>query len=71
MARLLGRLFGFQPVNQLADKKLEALRRYCILRRLSNGALPPVENERMRAAGYSDAALADADRLIAFGCPRL
>lgn len=65
LARLRGWLFGFRPANRLADKRLEALRRYCILLRLSSYALPSVEAQRLRTAGYSDNALSQAKRLIA------
>ena len=67
IAWLLGHLFGFRPVNQLADVKLEALRRYCIMRRLCGDALPPGEDDRIRTAGYSDAALEGVDKLLAVG----
>ncbi|KQX25018.1 MULTISPECIES: hypothetical protein [unclassified Sphingomonas] len=70
MARLFGRLFGSRPVNQLADPKLEALRRYCILLRTNDEALPPMEIDRIRTAGYSDAALAEVRRLLAGARPR-
>jgi len=65
LARWLGHLFGFRPVNQLADRKLEALRRYCIMRRLCEDALPPAEDDRIRAAGYCDAALEEVGKLLA------
>jgi hypothetical protein len=67
LAWWLGHLFGFRPVNQLADRKLEALRRYCIMRRLCQGALPPAEDDRIRTAGYSDAALDEIGKLLAAG----
>jgi hypothetical protein len=68
--RLLTRAFGFQPANELADDRLEALRRYCILLRVSPGAPAAAARDRMGAAGYSDAALEQAGRLVAIGRSR-
>lgn len=70
MARLRAWLFGVRPANSLADKRLEALRRYCVLLRLASDALPPEETQRLRAAGYSDIALSQAKRLIALSGSR-
>lgn len=64
-ARFLGWAFGLRPVNQLADARLEALRRYCILLRASHGVPLVTDRDQMRAVGYTDAALDEAGRLVA------
>jgi hypothetical protein len=61
------RLFGTYPPNHLADPRLEALRRYCILRRETKGALPAAENDRILSAGFSETALMQADALVVSG----
>ncbi|RVT90931.1 hypothetical protein [Sphingomonas crocodyli] len=63
-ARFLFSLFGFRPVNQLADNRLEALRRFCIRLRAAGDAMPTAEIAKLRGAGYSRAALDEARRLI-------
>ena len=67
VARLLGWIGGTNPPNQLANPRLEALRRYCILLRDTDGVLAVEENDRVRAAGFSEAALKAVAGLIALG----
>ncbi|OHT19132.1 hypothetical protein [Edaphosphingomonas haloaromaticamans] len=67
LARLLGWLCGASPPNQLADGRLEALRRYCILLRETNGAPAIEETGKALAAGFSEKALREADELVQLG----
>jgi len=60
----IGRLFGFAPVNRLADPRLEALRRFAVLLRRRGDRLPASEETRFRAAGFSPAQVAEVRRLI-------
>ncbi|HTU09618.1 MAG TPA: hypothetical protein VMG08_01870 [Allosphingosinicella sp.] len=52
-ARLFERWFGFKRHNPLADKRLEALRRFAVLARVAAGRLPAEEVKRFLAAGFS------------------
>ncbi|WP_404713224.1 hypothetical protein [Sphingomonas sp. MMS24-J13] len=63
-SRLLSLLFGIETPRMLADGRLEALRRYALLYRIHGKALPEIESERARDAGYSDGELARARALI-------
>ncbi|WP_380872072.1 hypothetical protein ACFB49_30180 [Sphingomonas sp. DBB INV C78] len=67
LARFLVWAFGTTLPNQLADERLEALRRYCILLREAGGSPAAEENDRVRAAGFSEAALKEAGKLVALG----
>ncbi len=67
VVRFLDWLFGLRPPNQLADRRMEALRRYCILLRLANGGPGVEEDERIRTAGFSERAVREARRLVALG----
>jgi hypothetical protein len=69
-ARLMGWIFGTYATNQLADARLEALRRFCILLRQGGGMLSAEEEGRARDAGLSSAALMEARRLVARGRSR-
>jgi hypothetical protein len=53
LTRLAGALFGVRPPNPLADPRLEALRRFAVLARVSNGDVPGDEIERFLAAGFT------------------
>ena len=66
-ARFVGWVCGTYATNQLADERLEALRRFSILFRQSGGVLPTAEEERARDAGLSITALKEAGRLVARG----
>lgn len=57
MARALGGLFGRGTASQLADPRLEALRRVAVLARHRGFALPVAEIARFEAAGFSEAQL--------------
>jgi len=61
------RLFGLRLVNRLADDRLEALRRYCILLRRSGGAPAGEDLKLMRDAHFSVKALDQISRLVALG----
>jgi hypothetical protein len=63
-SRLMGLLFGIEAPHMLADSRLEALRRYALLYRVHGKALPDLEIERARDAGYSEGELAKARALI-------
>lgn len=64
LGRWIGRLFGFEGVNRLADPRLEALRRFAVLLRRRGDRLPAQEEARIRAAGFSPAQVAEVRRLI-------
>ncbi|WCT75099.1 hypothetical protein PQ455_07760 [Sphingomonas naphthae] len=52
LARAAHWLFGIEPATDLADPKLEALRRFAILIRIGRGQASEAETARFRAAGY-------------------
>lgn len=58
------RLFGLGAPNALADPRLEALRRFGILFRCKGDRLSPREEDRLRAAGYTSDAVAEARGLV-------
>ena len=51
--RFFERWFGFKLPNPLADERLEALRRFAVLARVTAGRLPAEEVKRFLAAGFS------------------
>jgi hypothetical protein len=51
--RFFERWFGFKLPNPLADERLEALRRFAVLARVTAGRLPAEEVRRFLAAGFS------------------
>lgn len=53
LGRFIDRVFGIRRSNPLADPRLEALRRFAVLARLSDGRLPGAEIERFIAAGFT------------------
>ncbi|MEG3165670.1 hypothetical protein U1701_13810 [Sphingomonas sp. PB2P19] len=57
VSRALGSLFGLGVASQLADPRLEALRRAAVYAWRRGFALPMAEIERFRAAGFVDAQL--------------
>jgi hypothetical protein len=65
--RFLSWVGGSRSPTHLADDRLEALRRYCILLRESDAALAAEEYDRVRAACFSEAALQEAGALVASG----
>jgi len=65
LMRGLMRVLGLRPVNRLSDRRLETLRRYCILLRLAGGTSADEEIRRMRDADFSDGALDQIGRLVA------
>lgn len=67
LIRFLGWICGSSPPNQLADDRLEALRRYCILVRVERGVLSDQEFAKVRTVGFSDSALQEASELVALG----
>jgi len=52
-ARFFERWFGFQRPAPLADARLEALRRFAVLARVTGGRLPGEEVERFLTAGFT------------------
>lgn len=52
-ARFFERWFGFKRPNPLADERLEALRRFAVLARVTGGRLPAEEVKHFLAAGFS------------------
>lgn len=67
LARFFARACGVRPVNQLANDRLEALRRYGIVLRLSGGVTSVEEKDRLLAAGFTDSASDEIARLIFAG----
>ncbi|MDD1453277.1 hypothetical protein NHF48_023755 [Sphingomonas sp. H160509] len=57
-------LFGFSRQNQLADRRLEALRRFAVLYRLRGAELSVAEKQRMLAIGFTDQAVSRFSRHI-------
>lgn len=55
--RLVEALFGFRQSNRLADPRLEALRRFAVLARVTRGRPPQAEVEAFLAAGFPDRAV--------------
>ena len=52
-ARFFERWFGIDRPKPFADARLEALRRFAVLVRVTGGQLPGEETKRFLAAGYS------------------
>lgn len=52
-ARFFERWFGFRRPSPLANERLEALRRFAVLARVTGGQLPAEEVKRFLAAGFS------------------
>jgi hypothetical protein len=52
-ARFFDRWFGFEQPVPLADARLEALRRFAVLARVTGGRLPGEEIERFLTAGFT------------------
>jgi len=52
-ARFFARWFGFERPNPLSDARLEALRRFAVLARVTGGSLPAEEVQRFLVAGFS------------------
>lgn len=52
-ARWFERWFGIPRPNPLADARLEALRRFAVLARVTEGQLPIEETRRFLAAGFT------------------
>jgi outer membrane scaffolding protein for murein synthesis (MipA/OmpV family) len=63
--RLFVRLFGVRVHPPLASPRLEALRRYAILRRLHGALIAADEQESLRVAGYEASQIEAIDRLVA------
>lgn len=51
--RFFERWFGFELPHPLANERLEALRRFAVLSRLSDGRLPAGEVKAFLSAGFS------------------
>lgn len=64
LARLLARLFGLRGPGVLANRRLEALRRFAVVVRLSGGVIPIEERARLLDAGFVEAALEQVALLI-------
>ena len=52
-AKSVGNGFGFDRPRPLADARLEALRRFALLARISGGDLPGEEIKRFLDAGFT------------------
>jgi len=62
---LVRQIFGDNVRQELASPRLEALRRYAILRRVHGTTLPETERGRLRESGFDDPQTNEIDRLIA------
>lgn len=62
--RMAAALFGFSCQNQLADRRLEALRRFAVIYRLRGAELALAEKQRMLAIGFTDQAVSRFSRHI-------
>lgn len=62
--RFLVEFFGVRFANRLANARLEALRRYCVVSRIIRGKPPFDEALILHAGGFSDAALREIEELI-------
>jgi len=62
--RFLVEFFGVRLANRLANARLEALRRYCVVSRIIRGQPPFDEALILRNGGFSDAALREIEELI-------
>lgn len=61
---IVRQIFGDGTCPALAAPRLEALRRYAILRRVHGTALARLERDQLLAAGFDDLQLSKIDRLI-------
>ena len=57
LTRLAAALFGIAPPNPLANARLEALRRFAVLARVSRGNPPRHEIDAFLAAGFAPRAV--------------
>lgn len=64
-ARLREMVFGERRAMRLADSRLEALRRFAVISRLTGDRLDPEEHQRALDAGLSSNALDETKRLVA------
>jgi hypothetical protein len=62
--RFLVEFFGVRFANRLANARLEALRRYCVVSRIIRGQPPFDEAFILRNGGFSEAALREIEALI-------
>jgi len=62
--RFLVEFIGVRLANRLANARLEALRRYCVVSRMIRGKPPFDEAVILRNGGFSDAALREIEVLI-------
>lgn len=70
LSRVMSWMFGGRPANQLADPRLEALRRFVVLVRTNRRAELPSSADALRAAGFSYDAEAEVRRLLGTIDPR-
>lgn len=64
LARVASRIFGGRPANQLADPRLETLRRFAIIIRTNSGPEDPGESEVLARAGFTKEAEAEIRGLL-------
>jgi len=69
--RFLSGAFGIEPANRLADKRLEVLRRYCILLRAAAGEPDAGEQAALRRCGFSEEKIREIGALIGRASLRL
>jgi hypothetical protein len=63
-AKIARLLFGHEKPNRLASARLEALRRFAVLRRVQGDGIEAAEYHRLTDAGYGAAAVAEVDALL-------
>ncbi len=66
-SRMMSRLFGLEPPNRLASRRLEMLRRYSIIAREASGCPDIRDLERIKSSGFSEAKIREVHRLVARG----
>lgn len=64
LARAIFRVFGLRPANRLANERLEVLRRYCVLLRVSRRRVSHEAIILMRDAGFSIEAMSQIKHMI-------
>jgi hypothetical protein len=64
IAKIARFLFGHEKPNRLASPRLEALRRFAVLRRVQGDGIEAAEYHRLTDAGYIAAVIREVDALL-------
>ncbi len=68
LSRVFSGLFGIEPPNRLASRRLEMLRCYSILVREAGGRPDACDAARLKGFGFSEAKIGEINRLVARAC---